>query len=154
MDDYLIAVLENWLAAKSVHPQPCTVRCAQSQIPPSFPLWQNNTGGSREGLESLCMSLWLSPFSVYCLETPDVPFWLCHNNLHNLQVTIMTYRDRGSHRGFGLRAVTHTVNKFKTSQPHGLQLDCTAADLLHQQDYLHVDHGSASSCLGVVLIEV
>lgn len=36
-----------------------------------------------------------------------------------------------SRLGFGLRAVTHAVKKFKASQPHGLYLDYTAADLLH-----------------------
>lgn len=75
-------VLENWLVAKSMHLQLCTVRCAQSQIPSSFHLWQNNTGKTREGLGSLCMSSWLSPFSVYFLEIPDVPPWLCNTLPH------------------------------------------------------------------------
>lgn len=66
----------------------------------------------------------------------------------------MIYRIGWSHLGFGLRAMTHAVSKFKASQPHGLHLDYTAAGLLHQQEYLHVYHVSANSCLGVVPREV
>lgn len=85
-------VLENWLVAKSVHLQLCSVRCAQSQIPSSFHLWQNNTGGTREGLGSFCMSSWLSPFRCIALKhlmshhAFVIPFHInncgsCHNNL-------------------------------------------------------------------------